>query len=133
MLIQAIALFCGAPFVFLCGATKSIAMVVVALTAWGFFKGLYDANIFASIFDVIPAQARGTAAGFMNMVGWLGGGGIAPVAIGVIAVHYNLGIAISLAGLVYVVAGILLLTAGVRFAPGDVVRYELTLQAERKV
>jgi len=67
------------------------------------------------------------------MVGWLGGGGIAPVAIGVIAVHYNLGIAISLAGFVYVAAGILLLTAGIRFAPGDVARYELVLQTEHKI
>ncbi|HET9178474.1 MAG TPA: MFS transporter [Terriglobia bacterium] len=133
MLVQAIALFCGAPFVFLCGATESIAMVVAALTAWGLFKGLYDANIFASIFDVIPAQARGTAAGFMNMVGWLGGGGVAPVAIGVITMHYNLGIAISLAGFVYGAAGILLLTAGGRFAPSDVARYELLLQAEHKM
>lgn len=132
MLVQAIALFCGAPFVFLCGAANSIEMVVLALTAWGLFKGLYDANIFASVFDVVPAQARGTAAGFMNMVGWLGGGGIAPIAIGVIAVHYNLGIAISLAGFVYVAAGILLLTAGLRFAPRDVARYELMLQAGRR-
>jgi MFS family permease len=132
MLVQATALFCGAPFVFLCGATKSIGMVVVALTAWGLFKGLYDANIFASVFDVIPAQARGTAAGFMNMVGWLGGGGIAPVAIGLIAERSSLGLAISLAGLVYVAAGILLLTAGVRFAPRDVARYEPLIQAESK-
>lgn len=133
MLVQAIALFCGAPFVFLCGATESIATMVAALIAWGLFKGLYDANIFASIFDVIPAQARRIAAGFMNMVGWLGGGGIAPVAIGVITMHYNLDIAISLAGFVYGAAGILLLTAGVRFAPVDVTRYELVLQAEHKI
>ena len=41
---------------------------------WGFFKGLYDANIFASAFDVVPPAARGRAAGFMNMIGWLAGG-----------------------------------------------------------
>ena len=132
MLVQAIALFCGAPFVFLCGETKSIGLVVVALTAWGFFKGLYDANIFASVFDVIPPQARGTAAGFMNMVGWLGGGSIAPIAIGFIAESYSLSMAISLAGLVYVAAGILLLTAAVRFDAGDVTRFERLLQAESK-
>ena len=67
------------------------------------------------------------------MVGWLGGGGVAPVAIGAIAMHYNLGIAISLAGFVYGAAGILLLTAGGRFAPSDVARYELVLQAEHKI
>src|SRR2546428_5501577 len=42
--------------------------------SWGFFKGLYDANIFASVFDVVPPAARGRAAGFMNMIGWLAGG-----------------------------------------------------------
>lgn len=133
MLVQAAALFCGAPFVFLCGATRSIGIVVAALTAWGLFKGLYDANIFASVFDVVPAQARGTAAGFMNMIGWLGGGGLAPVAIGLLAERYNLSIAISLAGFVYVVAGVLLLIAGIRFAPGDVARSERSLQAEGNI
>lgn len=124
MLVQAIALLCGAPFVFLCGATQSITWVVIALTAWGVFKGLYDANIFASVFDVIPTEARGTAAGFMNMVGWLGGGGIAPVAIALVAERYNLGVAISLTGLVYIAGALLLLLAAIRFAPGDTARLE---------
>ena len=82
MIVQALGVFGGAPFVVLCGMTSSAVWLVVALTAWGLFKGLYDANIFASLFDVIEPEARGTAAGFMNMVGWLGGGGIAPIVIG---------------------------------------------------
>jgi len=130
MLVQAIALFCGAPFVFLSGRTSSMAWVVVALTAWGLFKGLYDANIFASIFDVIPPGARGTGAGFMNMVGWLGGGGLAPVTIGFIAERASLSLAISLACLVYVAGGILLATAFVCFARRDVALYEDLLGVE---
>ncbi|OLE12239.1 MAG: hypothetical protein AUG89_07990 [Acidobacteria bacterium 13_1_20CM_4_56_7] len=129
MLVQAIALLSGGPFVLLCGATKSMGLLVIALTAWGLFKGLYDANIFASVFDVIPARARGTAAGFMNMVGWLGGGGIAPVAIGFIAERSSLSMAISLASLVYVVAGVLLLVAAIRFAAVDVARWEPPFQS----
>ena len=58
---------------------------------WGFFKGLYDANIFASVFDVVRPEARGTAAGFMNAVGWLAGGGSAPLVIGIIAQRESLG------------------------------------------
>ena len=81
--------------------------MVVALIAWGLFKGLYDANIFASIFDVMPPEARGTAAGFMNMVGWLGGGS-APVVIGYIADHRSLSLAISMTAAMYVLAGVLL-------------------------
>ncbi len=111
MAVQAAGVLCGAPFVVLCGLTDSAVWLVIALTAWGFFKGLYDANIFASLFDVVPAEARGTAAGFMNMVGWLGGGGTAPLVIGVVARGSGLGPAIAMAAAVYVVAGVLLLVA----------------------
>jgi MFS family permease len=111
MLTQAAGLFCGAPFVILCGQTQSAGWLVVALIAWGLFKGIYDANIYASLFDVIRPEARGTASGFMNLVGWLGGGGTAPVVIGYIAQRTNLSLAISLAAVVYVTGGVLLLTA----------------------
>ena len=65
--------------------------MIAALTFWGLFKGLYDANIFASVFDVVRPEARGTAAGFMNAVGWLAGGGSAPLVIGIIAQRESLG------------------------------------------
>jgi len=112
MMVQAAGLLCGAPFVALCGLTQSIAWLIVALTAWGFFKGLYDANIFAAMFDVVPPESRGAATGLMNMAGWLGGGAAAPVAIGYIAERRGLGFAISLASAVYV-AGAALLIAGI--------------------
>ena len=56
--VQMVGVFCGAPFVVLCGLTQSIGWLIVALTMWGLFKGLYDANIFASVFDVVgPRRA----------------------------------------------------------------------------
>ena len=113
MLVQAIGLIAGAPFVVLCGWTRSIPVLIAALTAWGFFKGIYDANIFASIFDVIRPEARGRAAGLMNMVGWLGGG-IAPVAVGFVAQRSSLSAAIMLAASVYVLGALLLGMAVVR-------------------
>jgi MFS family permease len=109
VLVQAAGVLCGAPFVVLCCQTRAIGVVLVSLAAWGFFKGLYDANIFASLFDVVPVTARGAAAGWMNTVGWLGGGGLAPLVVGLLAVHYGLGLAMALVSIVYVVAGALLL------------------------
>ena len=108
MAVQTVGVLCGAPFVVLCGITASVTTLIVSLTLWGFFKGLYDANIFASVFDVVPPEARGRAAGFMNMIGWLAGGGSAPVAIGLIAERTSLGAAMALASLVYVAAAVLL-------------------------
>lgn len=129
MLVQAGGVFCGAPFVFLCGQAQSILWAVLALTGWGLFKGFYDSNIFAATFDVIPPEARGTAVGFMNMVGWLGGGAAAPVVIGYIAARSSLGRAISLASFVYVAAGLVLLTGIVMFTRRDVARLELRVKA----
>jgi MFS family permease len=102
--VQCVGVLGGAPFVALCGLTSSVSVLIVALTLWGFFKGLYDANIFASVYDVVPAEARGTAAGLMNAIGWLAGGGSAPLVIGIVAARSSLGVAIALASAVYLAA-----------------------------
>jgi MFS family permease len=119
LLVQAIGVFAGAPFVVLCGMTNSIGWLVVALTFWGFAKGLYDANIFASVYDVIPPETRGSAAGLMNTVGWLGGGGTAPLTIGILAKSHGLGVAIAMASAVYLAAGAFLLIAMAFFVKRD--------------
>src|SRR3954469_6613347 len=114
----------GAPCVAICGMTTSVTTVIAALTAWGLFKGLYDANIFASAFDVVAPEARGTTAGFMNAIGWLAGGGTAPIVIGVIAQQKSLGLAIALASTVYIAAALLLLCAIVFFVRRDAARLQ---------
>ena len=129
MAVQMIGVLGGAPFVALCGLTPSVGMLILALTVWGFFKGLYDANIFASVFDVVRPEARGTAAGFMNAVGWLAGGGSAPIVIGIIAQRESLGLAIALASTVYVAAGLLLLIGIVFFVKRDAERMQAELGA----
>jgi len=116
VIVQAIGVFAGAPFVVLCGMTQSVAWLIVALAGWGFFKGLYDANIFASPFDVIPPEARGTMAGLMNCVGWLGGGGSAPIIVGLIAQRTSLGFAIATTSVVYCFAGLLLIACAMFYA-----------------
>jgi len=110
ILVQAAGVLCGAPFVAWCGMTRSVLSLIVALTAWGFCKGMYDANIFASLFDVVRPEARGTAAGFINSMGWIGGGW-APVAVGYIARDYGLSAGITAASVVYLIACALLIAA----------------------
>ncbi|HKV48203.1 MAG TPA: MFS transporter [Candidatus Acidoferrales bacterium] len=111
MLAQSIGLLIGVPFVFLTGWTTSVAVLIAAMIGFGYFKGLYDANIFASLYDVVPVQLRGAAAGTLNSMGWLGAG-FAPVAIAVSAAHYGMSASISATAVIYVLIG-LLLVAGV--------------------
>jgi MFS family permease len=124
ILVQSVGVLAGAPFVILCGAGSSLSLVIIALICWGFFKGIYDSNIFASTFDVVPVESRGTVSGLMNCVGWLVGGGIAPLLIGYLALHLSLGKAIALSSTVYVLAGILLILTVWCFINGDINRLE---------
>ena len=43
------------------------------LIFFGLCKGIYDSNIWASLYDVVPPSRRSTSVGMMNMIGWIGG------------------------------------------------------------
>ncbi|WP_415907443.1 spinster family MFS transporter [Oleiharenicola sp. Vm1] len=126
ILVQAIGLLVGAGFVAVVGLTTDVRTLLVAMTIFGLCKGLYDANIFAALYDVVEPRARATAAGIMNTVGW-GGGALGPIAVG-LATKYgrhardidNMSEAIAFGGAVYIVSAALLLVAVFVFARRDV-------------
>jgi len=114
MIIQALGLLAAVPFVVVTGWTLSVPILIAALVGFGYFKGFYDANIWASLHDVVPVERRATAVGLMNAVGWIGGG-IAPVAIAVASERYGMSASISASAAVYVVAGSLLVLGSLKF------------------
>lgn len=128
MMVQAFGLLAGATFVGLVGLTSSKTTLLWSMTLFGLCKGLYDSNIFASLFDVIEPRARATAAGVMNTVGW-GGGALGPLAVG-LATKYgrhpntidNMSEAIAFGALIYLVGAGLLIVTVLFFARKDVLR-----------
>jgi len=130
ILVQAIGIGLEAPFAAWCALTGSFGWLVFSLLLWGIFKGLYEANIFASVFDVVPPEARGTATGFMNMMGWLAGGGTAPVVVGLLADRIGLSHAVADTAASYVAASILLTAAALIFARRDTQSMEALLASE---
>jgi predicted MFS family arabinose efflux permease len=114
MFTQALGLFLGIPFLFFTGWAAAVTGVVLGMIGFGFCKGIYDANIFASLYDVVPVRQRGTAAGMLNSLGWLGGG-FAPIAIALAANRYGMGPSISGTALVYGLSGLLMLLAAQRW------------------
>jgi MFS family permease len=108
--VQSLGLFLASPFVFLTGWSTSTPMLIGALVGAGMCKGLYDANIFASLYDVIGPEDRGTAAGVMNTVGWTGAS-LAPATVGFAAERLGLGVAIASTAAIYVLGGLLALVA----------------------
>jgi MFS family permease len=113
MLTQALGLFLGIPFLFFTGWAASVPSVVLGMVGFGYCKGLYDANIFASLYDVVALKRRGIAAGLLNSMGWLGGG-FAPIAIALAANKYGMGPSISGTAFVYCISGLLMLLAAQR-------------------
>jgi hypothetical protein len=110
MLTQALGLLCGVPFLLVTGWTPQVRIILLALTGFGLFKGLYDANIWASLYDVIPVERRGVTTGLMNSVAWLGGG-IAPIAIDAGAARFSMGACLSATAAIYLCAGSAMLVA----------------------
>lgn len=111
MLVQACGLLAAVAFLFISGASSTLTVLLFAIVGWGFCKGMYDSNIFASLYDVVPAANRSSAAGLLNSMGWLGGG-FAPLLIGVAAQRWGMGRCLSATSLLYLLlGGLLLLTA----------------------
>jgi MFS family permease len=116
MFVQALGALCGAPFIFLCGTTLDLNILVGAMICFGLSKGVYDSNIWASLYDVVPASRRSTAVGLMNMIGWIGGA-MGPFFVGVAVDHgITMSVAIASTAAIYVGVGLLLILAAL-FAP----------------
>ncbi len=122
--VQSLGLVCGAPFIFLCGWTQQLAVLIPAMAGFGFFKGIYDANIWAGLYDFVPAERRGSAVGLMNMLGWVGG------ALGVEMIGraadrgVTLGSAIASTAGIYLFVAVLLAVTAKTIAPRDAVNAE---------
>jgi MFS family permease len=106
ILVQCLGLFLAAPFVFLTGWGTTVPVLITGLIGSGLCKGIYDANIFASLYDVIPAEDRGIAAGLMNCLGWAGGFA-APTVAGFASKYFGLGFAIGSTAVIYLLVGLL--------------------------
>jgi MFS family permease len=108
MLTQSLGLACGVPFLFLTGWTLSLPVLILAMAGFGYFKGMYDANIFASLYDVVTVERRAAAAGILNSLGWLGGG-IAPIAVAAASERFGMSACISATSAIYFGIALLLL------------------------
>jgi MFS family permease len=124
VLVQAAGLLAGSAFVTLVGSTTDRSVLIYTMVLFGLCKGVYDANIFASLYDFVEPRARASAAGLMNFVGW-GGGAFGPLAVGFVTKYgpyqdhtANMSLAISWCGAVYLACAFLLFGGTLFFARG---------------
>ena len=85
---QAAALLCGAPMLLWIGLAPSFAALLVAASAYGVFRGFFEVNTHASLFDVIAPAHRSTAVGLLNMIAFFFGG-LSGVAMGALSQRWG--------------------------------------------
>jgi sugar phosphate permease len=127
--VQAMALLLGVPFIYWMGAATTETSVYIALAAFGFFRGVYDSNIFASLYEVIEPRYRASASGIMLMFAFLTGA-FAPYLLGVIKPGIGLSVGLSALSIFYVLSSAAIFLAIGLFFYKDVY-IEKPLQAEK--
>ena len=85
---QIIALLSGAPMLLWVGFSGSFVTLLVAASAYGVFRGFFEVNTHASLFDVVPQQFRSTAIGLLNMIAFFFGG-LSGVAMGALSQKFG--------------------------------------------
>jgi MFS family permease len=104
MLVQSLGLLCGVPFLFLSGWSTAVTLVLAAMIGYGVFKGVYDSNLWAALYDVVPIERRGAAVGLMNSLGWLGGAA-AQLSIGFASGRFGMSACLSATAAIYLCIG----------------------------
>lgn len=67
-------IFCCAPFALMIFATHSLSLLKVAAVCFGLCSGFFIANVFSSLYDIVPPRTYGFSIGVLNMLGGLGAG-----------------------------------------------------------
>jgi len=110
LVVQALGLLLGAPFIYGISTSDSQAVTYAALFGFGIFRGWYDSNIVASLYEVVDARIRSSAYGLMLACAFLIGA-FAPYLLGVL--KPTLGLTAGLASLsaVYLLGALLIAVA----------------------
>ena len=107
---EILGLFLGAPFIFLMGITGNFWLCCLGLAGFGLFRGVYDSNLYATLFDVVEPRFRASAVGIMLAVVFFFSA-FAPVALGWAKETIGLSTALAMLSLAYVAGGLVLLIA----------------------
>ena len=118
MEMEYLGLLLGAPFIWLMGTSSNLTMVYIALAGFGFFRGIYDSNLFAALFDVIPPRYRSSATGLMLCCAFTVGA-TSPVLLGYVKQHISLDIGLSSLAFVYLLGAALIFIATKMFFAKD--------------
>lgn len=110
LFVMAIGLLASAPFIFWAASASTLLEIYIALGAFGVARGMYDAGIFAAVFDMVEDRLRGTVMGIVLASGFLIGA-TSPLIMGSMKAEYGLEGGMRMLAVAAVIAGVALLIA----------------------
>ena len=85
---QVVSMLCGAPCLVAIGFLPSAAAMLAMTAAYGVFRGFFEVNTHATLFDVMPPRYRSTSVGIFTVVAFLFGG-LSGVVMGALSQKYG--------------------------------------------
>ena len=116
--IEYLALWCGAPFIYVMSQADVPETCYIGLAGFGLFRGFYDSNLFAAPFDVIPTRLRSTTTGMILCAAFMVGA-ISPWLLGALKGPLGLRGGMALLAIVFAASGVLILVARLFFFHRD--------------
>ena len=107
---QIVSMLCGAPCLVLIGLMPAAASMIALTAAYGVFRGFFEVNTHASLFDVIPPPYRSTSVGIFTVFAFFVGG-LSGVVMGALSQHYGVRgfeVGVALMGGAYLVGALLM-------------------------
>lgn len=102
-----VGLVLGAPFIYLMATSETLIWCYVGLSVFGFFRGIYDSNLFAALFDFIEPKYRASSIGVMLAFAFTVGA-FAPVILGWIKTNYSLTTGLASLSIFYLIGAALI-------------------------
>lgn len=111
-------LLLAVPFILWMSQATTFATCCVAMTFFGFFRGVYDSNNFAAFFDVVEPRYHASAAGFNLMIAFVIGC-FSPTVLGWTKANYSMSVGLATLAAVYF-AGVVILFIARRERSGEI-------------
>lgn len=118
LIVQMLGLLLAAPFIFGMGQSENKTETYLYLAAFGFFRGFYEANIYATLFAVVEPPYRSTAVGLSAMFAFVTSA-VVPFVMGYLKPTLGLAFSLSAMSVVYVLGAISVLIVYVFYFQKD--------------
>lgn len=108
---QILSLLCGVPCLIAIGLVPTASLMIVMSATYGIFRGFFEVNTHASLFDVLAPAFRSTAVGIFTVFAFFFGG-LSGVLMGALSQHYGVRgfeIGFMLMGAAYLLGALLMM------------------------